>query len=297
MPRFDRASRAAILAFLLVTTHRSNAQANPASTEKKILVESFVIAGTQNIGSAELAEITNSLAGRVLEDDPEILEQRVRALFQDRGFLKVNIDKLDIKPLDPLAAPKPVRLEAQVTEGPRCRLSTIEFTGNHAFTSEALRAKYPLKKGQLFRRSSIAGSLESMRELYGTKGFLDVTSIPQTSLDSSSSIKLAIDIDEGPQYHMDKFEVFGSPEVAQKLQVRWELLPGAVFDVRYLKTYLEQNRPLLPSSFIPGNGVEMITNCPDSTVSVHLHLKSESLHERQDEGKRVECPSQKDHAK
>jgi outer membrane protein assembly factor BamA len=297
MLRFYGAGLPAIVALLFVTTYHGTAQTNPTSGEKKVLVESFVITGTQSIGSEELAEITTALARRELEDDPEILEQRVRALFQDRGFFKANVDKLEVKTLDPLASPKPVSLEAQVTEGPRCYFSTIEFTGNHALTAKALRAKFPLEKGQPFRRSRIAAGLETMRELYGTMGFLDMTSIPQASLDSTSSIQLAIDIDEGPQYHMDKFKVFGSPEVAEKLQVLWELEPGAVFDESYLKNYLERNRSLLPSNFIPDIGVERIANCPDSTVSVHLHLKSDSQHETQDEAKRVDCSSQKGHAK
>jgi outer membrane protein assembly factor BamA len=48
--------------------------------------------------------------------------------FQDRGYFKAEVEKLDIKVIDPLASPKPIRMEAQVNEGARYRLSTIDFT-------------------------------------------------------------------------------------------------------------------------------------------------------------------------
>jgi len=101
------------------------------------------------------------------------LQEVILAPFQYRGYFTAVIQKLDIKVLDPLASWKPARLEAQVTEGPLCRLSTIEFTENHAVDSDALGAKFPMKKGDSFKRAKIAGGLEAMQKLYRSHGFLD----------------------------------------------------------------------------------------------------------------------------
>src|SRR5216683_2992540 len=38
--------------------------------------------------------------------------------------------------------------------------------------------RYPLKRGDLFERSKVASGLQSLRELYGTQGFLDWTAVP-----------------------------------------------------------------------------------------------------------------------
>ena len=101
-----------VTALLFVSCRSSLAQTlNQSLDDRKILVESFVISGTQAVDSAELAEITNSMAASTFNDDTEELRERIRAQFQDRGYFKAELQKLDIKVIDPLASPKPVRLE------------------------------------------------------------------------------------------------------------------------------------------------------------------------------------------
>ena len=117
-----------------------------------------------------------------------------------------------------------------------------------------------------------------MRDLYSSRGFLESFSLPDAKLDSSSTVKLNVDVHEGPQYRMDKLEILGPPEVAEKLQTRWKLAPGAIFDAAYVETFLEKNRSLLPENFNQRNGVELFTDCRDGTVSVHIHLTQDPKH-------------------
>jgi outer membrane protein assembly factor BamA len=285
-------------ALLFVLWPNGIAQNNiqPAN-DRKIVIESFVISGTQSIDSTELAEITNSMSGSKFKDDPDELEERIRAQFQDHGYFTVTIQKLDIKTLDPIASPKPVRLEAQITEGPHYRLSGIDFIGNHALSSAALRAKFPMKMGDGFRRSKVAAGLIAMQKLYSSLGFLDCTFIPDTKSDSSSTMKLNIVVEEGPQYRMDKLEVSASQEVADKLQVGWNLEPGAIFNSSYLKTFLEENHSLFPADFNQSNGVDLIKDCPDATVSVRLSLTNEPQDGALNRTKPVECSDSKDDSK
>ena len=280
-----------VIALLSVSCQSSLAQSkNQSLDDRKIVLESFDISGTQAVDSAELAKITNSMAGSTFNDDAEELRERIRAQFQDRGYFKMEIQKLDIKVIDPLASPKPVRLEAQVSEGPRCRLSSIEFAGNHALSSEALRAKFPIKIGDEFVRSQIVAGLNSMRGLYGSRGFIESVFIPDAKLDSSSTVKLNIEVQEGPLYRMDNLEISGPPDVAEKLQTRWKLASGAIFNPAYVGTFLEKNGSLLPSDFTPSSGVELFTDCRDATVSVHLHLTQDPQHAALDRAKHVDCP-------
>lgn len=273
---------------LFVSCHSSVAQTrNQSLDERKIVVESFVISGTQAVDSAELAEITNSMANSTFNDDAEELQERIRAQFQDRGYFQVEVQKLDIKVLDPLASPKPVRLEAQVSEGSLLRLSSIEFAGNHAVSTPELRAEFPIKVGDVFARSKITGGLESIRRLYSSRGFMDFTCVPDTKLDSG--LRLNIEVQEGPQYRMDQLEISGPVEVAEKLQTRWELSPGAVFNAGYVETFLEKNSSLLPADFTQSSGVELFRDCRDMTVSVHFHLTQDPQHAALDRTKHVDC--------
>lgn len=256
----------------------------------KILVDSFTISGTRAIDSAELAEITNSMAGSEFENDIDELGERIRAQFQDRGYSQVEVQKVDVKVLDPLASPKPVRLEAEVHEGPVCRLVEIEFGGYRVIAADDLRAAFPIKLGDIFMRSKIARGLEGMRDLYASRGFLDFIANPKAEISSAPAVKLSVTVNEGPRYRMDKFEALTSPEVAAKLQTLWRLAPGEVYDASYVKSFLEANSSLLPPDFLPENDVEVIKNCPDASVSVYLKLGQDPQAAAGHE-KAVECPS------
>jgi outer membrane translocation and assembly module TamA len=235
--------------FVLISSLLFVSNQTGLAQEKKILVEDLVISGTRSVDSAELAEITNSIAGSSFDDDAGEMGQRIRAPFQEHGYYHAEVEKLDFKVIDPLASPKPVRLEAQVSEGPRCRVSGVEFTGNHAFSSEELTAKLAIKPGDVFRRSKVAMGMGALRKLCSSRGYLDFVFVMGDHADSSSTVKLDIEVREGQQYRMDKLEIVAPPEVAAKLQTRWELEPGAIYVAGYVKTFLEANSSLLPADF------------------------------------------------
>jgi hypothetical protein len=124
-----QASLARISILLFVSCQASVAQSgDQTSAAHKVVIESFVISGTRAVDTAELADITDSMSGSRFNDDNDESSERVRMQFQDRGYFKAEVEKLDIKVIDPLASPKPIRMEAQVNEGARYRLSTIDFT-------------------------------------------------------------------------------------------------------------------------------------------------------------------------
>jgi outer membrane protein assembly factor BamA len=234
-----------------------------------ILITDFTITGTQTIGATELARITSDLIGSCFDEDSEELGERIRASFQDRGYFAAKVNSLGFKPRDPLGIPKPVTLEAEVSDGPRYKLGEITFVENHAFSSEKLREQFPLKKGELFERGKVASGLDRLRKLYSTQGFLDFTAIPDTKFASNGTANLNISIQEGSQYHMGKLDIVADKEVAARLRAEWKQAEGDVYDHTYIDQYLEANRDLLPVGFTRAN-IHRIQNCPDAVVEVRL---------------------------
>ena len=162
-----------------VNDHRSNKKAG-------ILITDFTITGTQTISATDLSRITSDTIGSCFDEDSDEMGERVRALFQDRGYFKAEVKSLRFKPRDPLGVPKPVTLEGEVSEGPLYKLGEVMFVENHAFSSEKLRQQFPLKMGDLFERDKVASGLVSLRKLYSTQGFLDFTAIPDTKVASNA---------------------------------------------------------------------------------------------------------------
>jgi outer membrane protein assembly factor BamA len=245
-----------------VNDHRSNKKAG-------ILITDFTITGTQTIGATELARITSDFIGSCFDENSEELEERIRASFQERGYFAAKVNSLGFKPRDPLGVPKPMTLEAEISDGPQYKLADIMFVENHAFSSEKLRQQFPLKMGDLFTRDKVASGLVSIRKLYGTQGFLDFTAIPDTKVASNATASLNISIVEGPQYHMGKLDIVADKEVAGRLRPEWKLTEGDVYDRTYIDEYLQTNRDLLPLGFSRAN-VHTIHNCPDAVVEVRL---------------------------
>lgn len=266
--------------------------AQNGSSNRKVIIDSLVISGTQSIDRVELEDISNSMIGAQLDEDKDELEERIRSKFQDRGYFQIVVDNLEIKILDPLASPKPAQLEAQVTEGSLCHLGAIEFANNHAFTSAKLRAKYPIKDGEVFKRSKIAGGSAALRKVYSSRGFLDASFSPDVLF--GSTVNLTINVSEGPQYRMGSFEVVGTSELAEKLAARWKLHPGTIFNRDYVEMFIDKNHSLLGPDFTTDNDLALIKDCPAATVSVHLHLNNDPQHEILDSRKRVPCPKKDD---
>lgn len=234
-----------------------------------ILIADFTITGTQTISATDLARITSDMIGSCYDEDSEEMGERLRAAFQDRGYFKVEVKGMRFKPRDPLAIPKPVTLEGDVAEGPKYRLADVSFVNNRAFTVAKLREQFPLKRGALMERGKIASGLESLRKLYGTRGYLDYTAIPEMQLGSNDTGSLTVTIEEGPQYHMGKLDIVSDKDCAGRLRMQWKLAEGEVYDYTYIDEYLTAARDILPSNFSRAN-VETIQNCPEALVQVRL---------------------------
>jgi outer membrane protein assembly factor BamA len=265
--------------------------------EKKggILVTDFTITGTQTLSATDLARMTGELAGNCFNDDSDEMGERVRALFQDRGYFMAEVKSVKLKPGDPLASPKPVTMEADVVEGSQFRVGEIAFAGYRAFSAEKLRQQFPLKTGAVFERGKVAAGLESLRKLYGTNGYLDFIAIPETQPGSNGIMKLTLTFQEGPQYRLDKVEFVGKKEMTSRLQVQWKLAPGSVYDSSYLDQFISTNRDFLPQGF-GRMDVQVATDCPKALVQVRLVVDLAEDTSRS-QPKDVPCEDTQDNAK
>jgi outer membrane protein insertion porin family len=177
-----------------------------------------------------------------LEEDTE----RVRAEYQNRGYFKANVSdpKTEIHdtghkgphvPLIQSGPGKAVDITMPVEEGDKYRLGKITFKNNKAITNvAALRSLFPLKDGDLFARDKIAKGLEAMRKAYGEYGYINYTSVPNTTFDDDKKLAfLEIDIDEGKQFTVRRIEFTGNTTTRDKV-IRRELAleEGGVYNSR-----------------------------------------------------------------
>lgn len=281
-----------VVIFLLLTACMSSQCAKDNREGKKggIQVTDFTVTGTTALTSDQLQRITATFIGNCYNDDNEEMGERVRAGFQDQGYMLAELKKLDLKASDPLALVKRVDMEAEVAEGPRFKVAQINFLKNRAFTEERLRKEFPMKKGDFFRRGVVADSFDGIRKLYSTVGYLDMIMIPDTRPGSNATMDLDLTVEEGPQYHMGKLDVAATKEIAVRLETAWKMSEGSAYDKTYIDDFITANRTLLPSGFSRQN-VDVGINCPDAQVAVRLMVDpaEDSSHEKP---KDVPCPEE-----
>ncbi len=161
-----------------------------------------------------------------LEEDSE----RVRAEYQNRGYFKVVVQdpKTQMRdtghtgvhiPLLMKGPGKAVDITIPIDEGDRYKLGGITFKNNKAVTNiKALRSLFPIKDGEIFSREKIAKGLESLRKAYGELGYINFTSIPDTSFDEDKKLVfLEIDVDEGKQFYVRRIEFTGNTTTRDKV--------------------------------------------------------------------------------
>lgn len=225
--------------FVSGLSHAQCLKDHRANKTSGVLVREFNILGTRTVGSDELSSITSELIGSCFNDDSEEMGEWIRNSFQNRGYFVASIKNVHIKADDPLRVPKPVAIEAEVQEGPRCVYGQIRFTGNHAFASDKLLAEFPVKNGDLFERSKIGTGLAKVIKLYVADGYLDITMVPNSRI-VGERIDFTIDVEEGSQFRMGKLQIFAKAEQADKLRAAWGISEGTVFDESYLEKYIEK---------------------------------------------------------
>jgi len=236
----------------------------------KIRLDELVISGTTALDSAGLNQITSSLIGQEYSDDSKEMSERLKDAFQQRGYFHPEIKTFNVKALDPLANPKPVRIEAEVNEGIRYRFAAFRFKGNPSFPSERLLAEFPIHPGDDFDVEKIRSGLTALRDLYIRNGYVMMVPVPNTQTGSDGTITLEFDIDEGPKFRMGSVEFTGDRDVIEQLRAQWQIAAGDPFDAAYPEKFANDNKALLPPDFNYMNDVRVGLNCKEAIAQVRV---------------------------
>jgi outer membrane protein insertion porin family len=167
-----------------------------------------------------------------LDEDTE----RVRAEYQNRGYFKVVVQDPTTKihdtgrtgfhiPLLQAGPGKAVDITMAIEEGDRYNLGGITFKNNKAFNNlKALRSVFPIKDGDVFDRDKVAKGLEALRKAYGGEGYINFTSIPNTTFDEAKKLVfLEIDVDEGKKFYVRRIEFSGNTTTRDRV-IRREII-------------------------------------------------------------------------
>ena len=195
-----------------------------------------------------VASIKEQTYGDSLDGATDGALERVRVGWQNHGYFKVLVNGYATA-LDSTPAGRRVVLSVHVDEGAQYRLGGIGFKGNRVVANlEVLRALFPIKDGDIFRRDKIGKGLENLRKAYGELGYINFTPVPDTRFDDGKKlINLEIDMDEGKQFYVSDINILGVDDSTRTQMLQGFLLkPGQIYNGRLLELSLQEHRSILP---------------------------------------------------
>jgi len=185
-----------------------------------------------------------------LDEDMEL----VREALQNRGYFKALVaePKTNIRdtghtgfhiPLLQHGVGKEIDITVPIEEGDRYRLGSITFKNNKGITNtKALRSLFAIKDGDILDRQKIAKGLESLKNAYGTQGYINFTAVPTPSFDEDKKlVSFDIDVDEGKQFSVRRIEFQGNTTTRDKV-IRRELTleEGQLYNEQLWKLSLQR---------------------------------------------------------
>jgi outer membrane protein assembly factor BamA len=220
-------------------------QANGIRPDFKIVVSDFKFKGSVHDAEVVRARILKEIQewefhGDELEWHDQVAEDIVRGDFQNRGYFEVQVDGVELQPLDPTDPQHRVVVIASVNEGENFSTGDISFVNADPekaleMPEPELRGQLSLAKGDPLNVDEIRKGIMQMSRLYGARGFIDATVEPNFSIDRKRHvIDITMRVSEGREYHVEKFSVRGLSATATTL-LESKMQPGSKFDNHLLE--------------------------------------------------------------
>jgi outer membrane protein insertion porin family len=209
------------------------------SEGRRAKLRRFAFVGNRVLSGSELAEpLEDQLyvwylswltdQGRYDPDQLEANRAVLRRLYQDRGYLDVDVSPAEII----LYRRGNLRAQYRITEGPLYRLGALELGPTTVFAHSNLMPLVRLRAGDVASLARLDETANAIRDYYQSRGYIRASVRPVIHSRQADQIAdVTFDIREGRQVHLRYVDIKGNTRT-QDAVIRRELLvyPGEVFD-------------------------------------------------------------------
>jgi outer membrane protein insertion porin family len=187
-------------------------------------------------------------SGVLKEDDFETDKDALVEYYQNLGYIDFAIQDIKFDYINP----KWMIIRIIVSEGRQYKVGTLEIKGNTVFTTNEFiqgvkinrtLMRLKLVPGAIFKPSQFNDDVETLKDMYGSKGYLDPSQHGSTLINANNSpnpvtgtIDLSYDIEEGEKCYVEKVIIKGNVKTKDRV-LRRELAvyPGEVYDMVRVK--------------------------------------------------------------
>jgi len=232
----------------------------PDSTRERLVAE--LKQGIYKADSGWLAEIQNWPIGGAWQDD---------------GFFKARVTATaSIISTDPTV--EHVVLTIHADEGHQYELGGIQFRSSDPsapliFSTAELRNLFKMHDGDILSAQKIRDALDALKELYGSRGYIDYVATPIIDIDDDTGrISLIMELDQEQQFRLAKIEVLGTdPNMAALAKSKFK--PGDIFNSQRVESFLAENKLSLPPG-VSFQDVDLHRNLKSATVDMRFNFQT-----------------------
>jgi outer membrane protein insertion porin family len=254
------------------------------------VIRQVSISGNEQIASDDIKEKLTITVGSTV-DYPLLIEnkQRIEAQYQAKGYYQAKVAYT----LEPQGEGS-VGVNFDVTEGKKLKLREVDFRGNQALSDRQLHAVMQTKTwgitswvSQMWDNSGLYAEplfyqdLDKIQRLYMDQGYIRVqVGEPEVNV-TDEGITVAVNISEGPQYHVGTIDVLGDETMDRDSLIGLvEQKTGDVFSRSKLTADVDRLRSFYGDRGFYDAGVNPITQVdPEKlTVATNFEVKKGELY-------------------
>ncbi|HTZ99397.1 MAG TPA: POTRA domain-containing protein [Candidatus Aquilonibacter sp.] len=224
------------------------------SLPKVITIEAVDFDGPTTLPKANLARLVSNLEGRHFDAGSnwldEVTDEWVRGAWQDDGYFKANATATTTN-VGGDSENQHVALHVHVDEGLQYFMGDLRFQSADLrsplrFTLEELSELVTVRNGDIFVAGRIRQSLDALRQLYASHGYIDFTLEPLFDVDDAARrISLTLQLDQQMQFRIGTVEISGFDSTAANVW-KSQLKPGDVFDNGVIARLFQEYKSSLP---------------------------------------------------
>ena len=203
----------------------------------KLIVKKITFIGNDSVLDRDLRKVMKTKpldlltffnkSGRLEPSQVEDDRAAIQTLYQNRGFADVDISEIQTQPL----AGEGVELIVTISEGTEYRVNQVSITGMNIAPEGEILSQLKMNAGQLFTPKGMGDDLKAIRDFYGSRGYVDMTAVPEVLPAGPGAVNLTYSLDEGVQSYLNLVNIQGNTRTQDRV-IRRELAvkPGEVYD-------------------------------------------------------------------
>src|SRR5262245_5665507 len=151
----------------------------------------------------------------VLKDDQlEEDKEKLAEFYREAGY--IDFELKEVQQIQ--KSPRKVILRFVLTEGRQYKVGAVDFKGFTLFPTNDVAAKLKMGVGQIFTPKGLQKDLETIRDLYGAKGYIDARVVPRKSANTDKgTMDLLYEVDENEKAYIEKIEIKGNTKTKDRV--------------------------------------------------------------------------------